>query len=530
MCAPAPAQPPREARVTGLSPFPPGCIGPAGEGILYFGAEVEPHLAVSPRDPDHLVGAWQQDRWSDGAAAGVRSAFSTDGGHTWMIAPAPFSRCTGGTAANGGDYDRATDPWVSIAPDGTVHQIVLALKESLLLGETSAILASRSTDGGRTWSDPATLIRDGPQFFNDKETITADPADARFVYATWDRLVATGGGPAMFARSTDGGASWETARAIYDPGTRAQTINNQIVVLPDGTLVDFFTLLRRDGAGEIRATLALLRSGDRGLTWSAPVVVAERQSVGTRDPETAREVRDAAILGAIAVGPAGSLVAVWQDARFAHGAHDAIALSRSDDGGLTWSAPVRVNGDPAVAAFVPTVAVSGDGTIGVAYYDFRSNTSDPATLLTDVWLARSADGITWRETRVAGPFDLTAAPFARGLFLGDYAGLVAAGGRFVPFYARVNVGDAADRSDVWSGFGVDGEEGVAKRGEPSEPAEAARASDESGGRAYQASPAPHTEPTSETRRRAQEATLRALDARLPGWAKRGGIAPLSVPR
>jgi hypothetical protein len=49
-------------------------------------------------------------------------------------------------------------------------------------------LVSKSTDGGDTWSEPITLIRDDSFFhFNDKESITADPTNANYVYAVWDR-------------------------------------------------------------------------------------------------------------------------------------------------------------------------------------------------------------------------------------------------------------------------------------------------------------------------------------------------------
>ena len=105
------------------------------------------------------------------------------------------------------------------------------------------MLVSRSTDSGQTWSNPSTLIRDGPLFFNDKNTITADPIDANYVYAVWDRLAAAGGGPAIFARTTDGGNTWEGARPIFDPGPRSQTIGNLIVVLPNGALINLFTQL-----------------------------------------------------------------------------------------------------------------------------------------------------------------------------------------------------------------------------------------------------------------------------------------------
>jgi hypothetical protein len=434
-------------RASNLSPFASGCDGTATTGTSYLNAEVEPHVAVDPRDPSHLIGAWQQDRSSDGGSRGLVSATSFDGGRTWTRAMAPFSRCTGGNAGNGGGYARATDPWVSIGPDGIAYQIAVAFDP----GGNNAILASRSTDGGLTWSAPATLIADGSDPFNDKESITADPRVPGFAYAVWDRLANSGHGPTYFARTTDGGRAWEPARTIYDPGERKQTINNQVVVLPDGTLVTFFTRFDVAANGSTTATLALVRSSDKGANWSAPVTVSTVQSLGAVDPENGTPVRDGSNLGSIAAGPAGELVVVWQDARFSGGVRDAIALSRSTDGGLTWSPPVRVNRDAGVQAFEPAVAIRSDGTIGVTYFDFRSNTSDPSTLFTDYWLARSTDGgATWRESRVAGPFDLAIAPNAGGLFLGDYQGLVAAGGGFVPFYATVNTGDLANRTDVFA--------------------------------------------------------------------------------
>jgi hypothetical protein len=438
-------------RVSGASPFALGCDGIPAFGTLYVNAEVEPMVAVNPRNTNNIVGVWQQDRWSTGGARGLLTGVSQDGGRTWIQRMAVFSHCTGGNSANGGDYVRASDPWVTFAPDGTVYQSSLSFNGGVLAaGSSSAILVSRSADGGATWTNPTTVIRDGPNFFNDKDSITADSNDARRVYAVWDRLDSNNHAPTYFSRTTDGGISWEVASAIYDPGANSQTLNNQVVVLPDGTLINFFTQLNMPLNAPATATLAIIRSPDKGVTWSAPIVISPVQSIGTIDPQTLAHVRDGSGLGSIAVGPRGELAAVWQDSRFSGGARDGIAFSRSLDGGLTWTMAVRVNRLTTVAAFVPAVTVRADGTYGVSYYDFRNNTDDVSTLLTDYWLARSTDGVTWLESHITGPFDLAIAPNAEGLFLGDYEALTSIGTVFLPFYVQTTAGNLANRTDVFS--------------------------------------------------------------------------------
>ncbi len=445
MCSPVTVELDALTQASGASPFVAGCDGVGSTGVVQVGAEVEPYVAVNPTNANNLVGVWQQDRWNNGGARGLGGAYSMDGGGTWTRTSVPFSRCSGGNPGNGGDFERATDPWVSIAPDGTVHQMALAFNNRS--NADNAMLASRSTDGGRTWSQPITLRRDGADAFNDKNAITADPTDARYVYAVWDRLSGNDG-PTWFARTADGGLSWEPAREIYNPGSNTQTINNLIVVLPDGTLALSFTELETVGAANLR--LRIIRSTDKGATWSPPATIATLQGVGTVDPENGTPLRDGAILGAIAAGRNGTLAVVWQDARFSGGAYDGIAFSRSLDGGLNWSAPVRINGAPAVPAFLPAVAIRDDGIIGVAYYDLRSNTPDPNTLLTDIWLATSSDGITWQEKSLARPFDYSTAPRAGlSLFLGDYIAVAAFGNSFAPFFAQTT-GDPNNRSDVFA--------------------------------------------------------------------------------
>ncbi|QNP42107.1 exo-alpha-sialidase [Lysobacter terrestris] len=437
-------------RASGPSPFTLNCDG-GTTGTVFQNAEVEPHVAVDPSNPNNLIGVWQQDRWSNGSSRGLMSAASSDGGQTWTRTPLPVSRCGGGTFANGGDYARATDPWVTFAPDGTAYAMGLVTTgASFEAGSVNAMLVVRSTDRGRSWSAPTTLIRDGAGFFNDKNTITADPFAAAFVYATWDRLVAgDAGGPSYFSRTINGGVTWEAARAIYDPGPASQTLGNVIVVAPNGTLVNLFTQIDRVSATSTVSHLDVIRSFDRGVTWTGPTRIADLLAVGTRDPQSNVPVRDGASLAQIAVGASGHLFVVWQDARFNNGNFDSIAISRSTDNGATWSAPSRVSAAGA-AAFTPSVHVRANGDVGVTYYDLRNNTA-AASLLADYWLARSSDGgVTWTETRVATSFDVTTAPQAGGAyFLGDYQALVSRNNVFVPFFVKTT-GDLSNRTDVYA--------------------------------------------------------------------------------
>jgi hypothetical protein len=58
-----------------------------------------------------------------------------------------LGRCGGGTAESGADYERATDPWVAFAANGTVFQLALVFDAT---SPRSAVVASRSSDGGQS--------------------------------------------------------------------------------------------------------------------------------------------------------------------------------------------------------------------------------------------------------------------------------------------------------------------------------------------------------------------------------------------
>ena len=212
-------------------------------GTNYPGTEVEPWVEINPANPANLVAGYQQDRWSNGGSRGLVASVSLNGGTTWAQVAVPgITLCSGGTVANGGDFQRASDPWVTFAPNGDVYFFSLSLDINPPPGREggngkNAMFVSKSGDGGLSWSPPVKVIEDrNPRFLNDKNTITADPGDARFVYAVWDRLQSPNGfvinpehvfgfgfkGPAMLARTTDGGQTWEPARKIYDPGAKTR--------------------------------------------------------------------------------------------------------------------------------------------------------------------------------------------------------------------------------------------------------------------------------------------------------------------
>jgi hypothetical protein len=477
-------------QISGTSPF--GALDDCGnfpgifDGSNFVDSEVEPWLAVDPLDPHKIVVIWQQDRWSDGGSRGNVAGVSSDGGATWT--PVPIRLVTDCTE---GPWERASDPWVSFGPDGTLHQMSLVFQTDPPEGRIggfgpNGMAVSKSGDGGMTWSDPILLIvDDDPRVLNDKNSLTADPTEADYVYAVWDRLKITSGeaispenvspgrglflgiglgfkGPIYFARSTDGGDSWEPARKVYDPGANNQTIGNQIVVQPDGTVLDFFTEILNfrnndhNGPG-FNFNLALFRSDDKGESWqphNKPIRAAEIFSNGTMTPDLSIPVRDASILFDVAVDPGnGNLYAVWQDNRFNE--IEEVAFTMSEDGGFTWTDPVKINQTPTDLdnplrgqAFMPSIAVTESGVVGVTYYDFRND--DSSGELVDYFFiscsANCSDPASWADTEerlTDTSFDIEQAPDAGGLFLGDYQGLASDGVDFLPAFGIAETDDPA---------------------------------------------------------------------------------------
>lgn len=463
-------------RVSGPSPFKTCAVGasPHQKGFAYTNAEVEPSIAVNPRtvgtSHENIIGVWQQDRLSSEAARGLVAGYSFDGGTTWSETPLPFSSCATPTSPE----TSASDPWVSIGPDGTAYASTIAVGPAL-----NAIITATSTDGGRTWGRAVRVLEElNTIAYNDKPSITADPTQSGRAYLVWDRNPSGQNTPqpTWFSVTTDSGRTWSPARRItfqIAPGTG--TLGDQILVdSRRHVMYDVFerfvqipryqrvctrenahttckTVSRHVRVGATHDVLGFIRSRDEGMTWSRPTnIVADRGidvkgggailRTGFTIPEPALDPRS------------GRVYVAWEDARFSKGRFQGIALISSDDGGRHWSHPLRVNGESRHAAFDPAVAVGPTGIVGLIYVSLRTGGLPKRPLLADYWFISSSDhGRHFSRPRhLKGPFNMRTAPNSSGLFLGDYQSLTADGRLFRPFFVATNSGNLTNRTDVFT--------------------------------------------------------------------------------
>jgi hypothetical protein len=173
---------------------------------------------------------------------------------------------------------------------------------------------------------------------------------------------------------------------------------------------------------------------DGGLTWGKDRFVAAMPggwdfavsgiSRANGMPVTACDAGASPYRGTIYVG--------WGDQRSDTSDSD-VFLSRSTDGGETWSPALRVNDDLSGRhQFFPWMAVDqATGSLWFVFYDRRLTRGDT----TEVWCARSNDGgRTFRNFRVS---DSAFTPVA-DVFFGDYTNIAASGGKAYPIWMRMD--------------------------------------------------------------------------------------------
>jgi hypothetical protein len=401
-------------RVSSPSPFPIGDCQPddytvwnLANGNDGAGEETDPSVAINPTNPLNVVAAWPADR-----AYGIVAASSFDGGQTWTRTGVPgLTVCTGGTE------NHMLHARLTFGGDGRLY----------LSGETlhgffpdprsgiNHVPVVTSVDGGLTWS-ARSLVDDLPAA-SGFDRIMAEPDVPGAAVVVWHGP--EGAATSYLSRTTDGGATWVKRRLPF-AAPELQPFQS-VLAAPDGNLYAFAAdhtleatveLLENFVGGlfgfeaplRFPTNLLVTRSEDKGESWSEPVTIL----MGVP-----------AVWVATAAGPGGTVyVSTWRDG--ASGRE--LIVTRSADGGATWSAPSIIASG--VLAPFPVLAARPDGTLGVTYMT-------PAASGTKAVFAHSGDGgATWSRLDVAGPFPPGAYGFYQETAAGpdDFASIFIRGG------------------------------------------------------------------------------------------------------
>ena len=175
-----------------------------------------------------IVTSSQVGRFNDGGSSDIGWNTSTDGGTTWQHGFLPGIT----TFQGGGSFARVSDP--SVAYDAR-HSTWLV---SGLVIDTAAngvgVTISRSADG-ITWQNPVVAIGNDGQGY-DKEWVVCDSTSTSPHYGNCyiEVDITSSGNTVIMSTSTDGGATWSTPAS---PADTPSGLGGQPLVQPNGTVV-----------------------------------------------------------------------------------------------------------------------------------------------------------------------------------------------------------------------------------------------------------------------------------------------------
>ncbi|MHC5024792.1 MAG: dockerin type I domain-containing protein [Planctomycetota bacterium] len=350
----------------GLSPGVQVNVDEVGQNIVGDAAN-EPSLAVDPLAPNRLVIGWRQ---FDTIASNFRQAgwaYSHDGGRTWtfpgVIEPGVFR----------------SDPVLDADADGRFFYYSLTTVEDLFICHLF-----RSTDGGVTW---------GPQTFafgGDKQWMTIDRSTGigrGTVYGVWSPFFSCCPGNLTKSRNS--------FLIFIEPIVLPQT------VFWGAMDVDANGVLYIAGV-DTSFTPVLLRSSNIQNSQQVPVfdVINSVPLGGT--VESGAGPNPGGLLGQVWVavdesgGPTDGNVYIVASVNPPGSDPMDVNFSRSTDGGITWSQPVRINDDPAGTnawQWFGTMDVGPDGRIDVVWNDTRNSGQSNVS---ELFYSFSTDGgVTW---------------------------------------------------------------------------------------------------------------------------------------
>jgi hypothetical protein len=361
------------------------------------------------------------------AASGLSGySYSTDGGASFT---------DGDVLPNRPEFVNLGDPWLTSDRAGNMYYATLA---DDVFNFNLDVAVAKSTDGGRTWSDPVPVTR--PPFeiayFGDKEAIAAGPdpshASRDNLYVAYDDFSFDLNSGDFFiglpvARSTDGGASWQIAYADRFNGNAfpgcsfAQYIGAVPIVDPsNGALYVAAEKISADDPDctGVQPSFSewIFKSTDGGQTFGAGVHIADvTPSVpnGLLQLGPGQYMRNLEFPTMAFMG--GALYVAWNDGA---SGHSHIRIAKSTNGGQTWTISAATQGSNDEVQ----PSLTGDTALHLLYY--RRNNDN--TL--DVYVANSTNGSGFPASRVtteSSPGVFTIPQFdpiiALG-YMGDYIG------------------------------------------------------------------------------------------------------------
>ena len=393
-----------------------------------------PYIAINPKRPNHmaLVLTRITDNSSGPESATVRNQvfLSQDFGQNWNQKR---------LRSRYGDFGY---PSILADNEGTYYYFHLSdpqrrgWESKLVLDR---IVCQKSQFLGR-WSR-GTGIGHNPPRQHDKPGVAFDEYSGR-IYLTWtqyDRYGSANPGDSahiLFSYSNDRGKSWTPPIRINQFGgnclDQGQTPSGAIPATgPSGAV---YVSWAYDGK------IYFDRSLDGGVTWMRrDVVVADQSGGWSFDiPGLGRTNGLPSTSCDMSYGPFhGNIYVSWTDQR--NGENDTdVWISRSADGGLNWSEPLRVNDDqPTMTGahqFMSRMAVDPiTGIIYIVFYDRRNSEN----LETEVYLAISNDGgRTFSNQRISESAFVPDSDH----FLGNYIGIAVYGNLVRPVWTRMDRG------------------------------------------------------------------------------------------
>jgi hypothetical protein len=223
----------------------------------------EPAIAVNPSNPQQIVGVFQDN---------VHAAYSQDAGHTWQLAkdvdPKNY-RISGDVSAAFDSQGHAFVCYIAFDKLGTFNYWARGATRN-------GIFVRRSLDGGKTWEAehiPVAEQTSSPEIpFEDKPYIVADNSKSKYagnLYIGWTRW-RLADSQMVLSRSTDDGKTWSQPIEIdahpglpRDDNGAAEGFNG--VVGPDGKL---YATWSQDNA----IMLTTSRDGGRTFSHASPVI------------------------------------------------------------------------------------------------------------------------------------------------------------------------------------------------------------------------------------------------------------------